>query len=390
MTEVFLKKNKSRIMDVRHPWIFSGALQTSREDIEAGELVRVSDSQGQFKAIGHWGSGSIAVRILSWEDRPIDRVFWEEKLHAAIELRLQLGLYKPGENDCFRLVHGEGDGLPGLIVDYYAGVVVLQCHSKGMLKESQSLSAAFLNNTLLDIHSVYLRAEGPAAAGGINRFLSGEHAELTVLENGLKYHVDVVEGQKTGFFLDQRDNRMLLRRLSKGKKVLNCFCYTGGFSISALEGEATSVESVDVSKTALQVLEKNLALNHFTGDRHETLRGDALKYLNELEASSYDVVILDPPAFAKSRKKRHNAVQAYKRLNAAGMKVLRPGGLLMTYSCSQVVDEKLFTNTVVAAGLEAGGDYRILKKLQQGMDHPVHLFHPEGRYLKGLLLRKGT
>lgn len=375
-------------MDLKHPWIFSGALNQENNAPVAGDLVRVCDSGGQFKAIGHWGAGSIAVRILSWEDQIIDDAFWEERLHRAIRLRMELGLFRAGENDCFRVVHGEGDGLPGLIVDYYAGVAVIQCHSKGMLKVSDDLAEVLVENGLLEVHSVYLRTEGTAAVDADNRFLRGEQAELTVMENGIKYHVDLVNGQKTGFFLDQRHNRTLLRQLARDKKVLNCFCYTGGFSISALRGDATFVESVDVSKSALQVLEKNLALNHFPGDRHETIRGDALKYLNELEASSYDIVVLDPPAFAKSRKKRHNAVQAYKRLNAAGMRVLRPGGLMMTYSCSQVVDETLFSNTVVAAGLEAGGSYRILKKLQQGADHPVDLFHPEGRYLKGLFLKK--
>lgn len=375
-------------MDLKHPWIFSGAINQEKNAPAAGDLVRVLDSRGQFKAIGHWGTGSIAVRILSWEDRAIDDAFWEVKLYGAIRLRMELGLYRAGENDCFRLVHGEGDGLPGLIVDYYAGVAVIQCHSQGMLKDSDSLADVLIKNTLLEVHSVYLRAEGPAAGDAVNRFLKGEDAEITVIENGLKYHVDLVEGQKTGFFLDQRDNRMLLRQLARGKKVLNCFCYTGGFSISALEGDAESVESIDVSKSALQVLEKNLALNHCPGDRHETVRGDALKYVQQLDASSYDLIVLDPPAFAKSKKKRHNAVQAYKRLNAAGMRVLRPGGLMMTYSCSQVVDETLFSNTVAAAGLEAGGSYRMLKKLQQGADHPVDLFHPEGRYLKGLLLKK--
>ncbi len=388
MKEVFLKKNKSRIMELRHPWIFSGALQKEESGPAAGEIVRVLDSRGQFKAIGQWGTGSIAVRILTWEDQSIDLAFWEEKLHAAIGVRMELNLFVPGENDCFRLVHGEGDGLPGLVVDYYAGLIVIQCHSMGMLKVSDKLADIFLRNTLLDVHSIYLKAEGSAAAPGVDRMLNGENTKVEVVENGLKYEVDVVEGQKTGFFLDQRDNRRLLYQLASGKKVLNCFCYTGGFSVSALKGKAQSVESVDVSKTALEVLEKNLALNHCPIDRHETLRGDALKFLRSQAPSSYDIVILDPPAFAKSRKKRHNAVQAYKRLNAAGMRVLRPGGLMMSYSCSQVVDETLFAHTIVSAGLEAGGSYRILKKLQQGVDHPVHLFHSEGRYLKGLLLRK--
>lgn len=385
--DVSLRKGKDKITASRHPWLFSGALYDKKIDAQRGDLVRLHSSEGEILGYGHYATGSIAVRMLHWgAEWPVD--FWMKTIHAAIELRIKLGIYGE-ETNCMRLIHGEGDGLPGLIVDYYNGTAVVQCHSYGMYCSRVAIKDALLSQPLLPITAIFLSAEQTLQhieeAEIQNQWLHGKSGDILVEEQGVEFEVDVMHGQKTGFFLDQRENRALLATLCKNKTVLNTFCYTGGFSLYALKHGASHVCSMDSSRTAMALLEKNLRLNH-VDDRHESQTVDVLKALPEMK-DSYDIVILDPPAFAKSRRKRHNAVQAYKRLNVMGMNSVKSGGLIMSFSCSQVVDEQLFLDTIVSAGLDCGKDIQILRQLSQGMDHPRNLYHSEGKYLKGLLLK---
>lgn len=375
-------------MDRKHPWIFSGALQKLPPKLADGDLVEVRSHSNEFIALGHYSGGSIAIRILSFEKRACDQTFWFEKIKDAATYRKEhLHLPSP-ETNAFRLIHGEGDGLPGLVVDVYGPVAVVQCHSMGMYKSRHEIAGAILKTYEGYITSVYLKSEESLKNSELtDTWLAGERLEsIKVKEYGHEFMIHVETGQKTGFFLDQRENRLLVGRHSTGRSVLNCFSYTGGFSVYALNTDASKVVSVDISKTATALADENIGFCEHA-DRHETVTANVLEYLKSAEIPLYDVVIIDPPAFAKSVAKRHNAVQAYKRLNALALEKVRPGGLLFTFSCSQVVGTQLFYDTVVAAAIEVGRSVRVMQQLSQGADHPVSLFHPEGHYLKGLMLQ---
>ncbi len=387
LPEVILRKGKETAVKRRHPWIFSGAIARESPALQDGDMVRVSGAGGEFLAVGHYHNGSIKIRILSYEPVAVDGAFWEKKLADAWALREQLGLLN---TDAFRLVHGEGDQLSGLVIDIYAGVAVLQAHSIGMHRCIGDIAGA-LRSLLGDrLAAAYDKSREtlPAdyAAGISNGFLFGSAPLPRICtEYGRKFEVDFEKGQKTGFFLDQRENRQLLAHYAPGKRVLNTFSYSGGFSVFALSAGASEVLSVDISEKAMALCERNVELNEGRS-RHKGLVEDVMKWLKS-PGGQYDIVVLDPPAFAKSLQARHRALQGYKRLNAEGLKRVTPGGLLFTFSCSQVVDKMLFYNTVVAAAMEAGREVQVLHHLTQGPDHPVNIFHPEGHYLKGLVLR---
>ncbi len=387
---VILKKGKDAFVKRFHPWIFSGAIQAITGKPKEGEWVIVKDSYGNIIAQGHYQKGSITVRVLQFGEEERQADFWKNKFQAAFAKRQVAGL--PNEQtNCYRLIHAEGDGLPGLIVDIYNDVAVVQCHSIGMRKEVKDICKGLLDVEGLNINSVYDKSKETLpfqyATNIENEYLHNpkEETSTDVLENGNAFRVDWGTGQKTGFFLDQRENRALLGKYAKGKSILNTFCYSGGFSIYGLKDEAAEVVSVDISQKAIDLTNENVELNPNFGGKHEALAEDVMQFLKEGE-KQYDIVIVDPPAFAKSLNKKHNAVQGYKRLNAMAIKKVKPGGLLFTFSCSQVIDAVLFQNTIVAAALEAGRPSSILHRLSQPADHPVSLFHPEGNYLKGLVL----
>lgn len=389
--KIILKPGKEVPVRRFHPWVFSGAIQRMEGSAADGDVVSVHDRSGALLGMGHFHHGSIAVRLISFDpDDLFDSVFWENRLRAALNVRDVAGLANAGTTNCFRLVHGEGDGLSGLIVDVYGTAAVVQCHSIGMHRQRQ-LIAEVLQKILGDrLRVIYDKSKealpGKYAETIQNEYLLGsKDASAIVKENDVQFRVDWESGQKTGFFLDQRDNRQLLARFAPGKTVLNTFCYTGGFSCYALRAGARLVHSVDVSTRAMEVLEENIALNAPFPGVHEGFAEDVLRFLNNT-AIEYDVVIVDPPAFAKSLEKRHNAVQGYKRLNEAALRRVAPGGILFTFSCSQVVDRELFYHTIAAAAMEIGRPVRVLHHLTQGADHPVSMFHPEGAYLKGLVL----
>ncbi len=386
-----LKLHRGREQSVlrRHPWIFSRAIHHLPDGVADGDLVTVQDASGQALGIGHYQDSSLAVRLLAFEEVQIDDRFWKEKLEAALRYRRSLRFIKAGHTDAFRLVHGEGDLLPGLIIDIYGQVAVVQAHSIGMHKAQRQIAEALMQSADLSIEAVYAKSReslpGEYAKGVQDEWLTGGPVdELTVYEGGIPFHVQVEEGQKTGFFLDQRINREWVRQYAKEKSVLNCFSYTGGFSLYALAGGAYRVISVDSSGGALALAEKNVSRNAFPGE-HTAVKENVLTYLGKTE-TLFDMVIVDPPAFAKNLDKRHNAVQAYKRLNILAMARVKKGGLLFTFSCSQVVDSLLFHNTITAAAIESGRQARVVHELSQGPDHPVSIFHPEGHYLKGLVL----
>ncbi|MBX2927663.1 MAG: class I SAM-dependent rRNA methyltransferase [Saprospiraceae bacterium] len=389
-----LHKGKDAALRRFHPWVFSGAIRQWKDKPEDGEIVEVRSADGEFLGTGHFQNGSIQVRVFSFAPVEADVDFWEAKLQNAFQLRQSLGLIQPGHTDCYRLVHGEGDGLPGLVIDVYGATAVLQCHSIGMHRQREQLTEA-LQRVLGDaLQAVFDKSADalPSEYGGkvSPGYLFGQAtAPGRVFENGLRFEVDWEGGQKTGFFLDQRDNRELLRRYAAGKTVLNAFSYTGGFSIYALAAGATVVDSVDSSAKAMDLAANNATLNGFDATRHRPVVSDVMKYLQAADDEQFDLMVVDPPAFAKSNDKRHNAVQAYKRLNALAMRKIRPGGILFTFSCSQVVDRSLFYHTIVAAALEARRSVRVLHHLRQPPDHPVSLYHPEGEYLKGLVLEVG-
>ena len=389
MKQVYLKRNKEDSLLRFHPWVFSGAIQQADKDIAEGELVRVVTSNGDFIAIGHYQIGSIAVRVLSFRDVHIDDAFWQSRLSSALRMRQAIGIADNPNNNTYRLVHGEGDHLPGLVIDIYGKTAVMQAHSVGMHVCRMDI-ARQLKSVMGDrLENVYYKSETTlpyrADLGQENGFIFGGSEDNTAIENGLKFYVDWLRGQKTGFFVDQRENRSLLEHFAKGKRVLNIFCYTGGFSFYAMRGGAEIVHSVDSSAKAIELTNRNVELN-FPGDnRHQAFCEDAFKYL-EQAGDQYNLIILDPPAFAKHRGALHNALKGYTRLNNKALQKIEPGGILFTFSCSQVVTKDNFRNAVFTAAAQAGRKVRILHQLHQPADHPINIYHPEGEYLKGLVL----
>ena len=394
MIQVFLKPGKEVPVLRFHPWVFSGAIARTEGNPADGDVAEVYNKRGELLGVGHFHHGSIAIRLLSFGASDLESEdFWEEKFQNALSVRRTTGLTDDPESGCFRLVHGEGDGLSGLIIDLYGGTAVLQCHSIGMHRQRDLITAALRKIFGEKLQDVYDKSADTLpqkyAENQTNGYLWSESDtppdNAVVIENGVRFKVDWVTGQKTGFFLDQRDNRRLLAQFAPGKTVLNAFCYTGGFSCYALKAGAALVHSVDISAKAMELTAENVALNVPFPGQHEGFTGDVLQFLKKSEMQ-YEVMVVDPPAYAKSLEKRHNAVQGYKRLNVEAIKKVAPGGILFTFSCSQVVDRELFYHTIVAAAMEAGRPVRVLHHLTQGADHPVSLFHPEGSYLKGLVL----
>lgn len=388
--KVYLKPGKEESLKRFHPWVFSGAIARVEGEPEEGEIVDVYTSKKEFIACGHFQIGSIAVRVLSFVQETIDHEFWVRKLAVAKDLRVALGLIGNPQNNTYRLVHGEGDNLPGLIIDVYDHTAVMQAHSAGMHVYRMEIADA-LSEVIGDvIENIYYKSETtlPFKADLLsteNGFIKGGSPENVAMENGLKFHVDWLKGQKTGFFVDQRENRHLLERYAKGRNVLNMFCYTGGFSFYAMRGGANLVHSVDSSAKAIDLTNENVELN-FPGDaRHKAYAEDAFKYLDRM-GDQYDLIILDPPAFAKHRDALRNALRGYTKLNAKAFEKIRPGGILFTFSCSQVVNKENFRNAVFTAAAQSGRSVRILHQLTQPGDHPVNIYHPEGEYLKGLVL----
>ncbi len=386
---IYLKKGKDESLMRFHPWVFSGAVHHTDEGIEEGDIVNVVTAEGKFVGIGHWQIGSIAVRMLTFGDSPASVEIWRSRLLSALNVRRAIGLADNPDNNTYRLVHGEGDNLPGLVVDIYGKTAVMQAHSVGMHMCRAELAEALMEVMDGRIDNIYYKSETTlpfkAELGQENGYLYGGDGDNIATENGLKFHVDWLKGQKTGFFVDQRDNRSLLEKYSHGRKVLNMFCYTGGFSFYAMRGGALSVHSVDSSAKAIELTRKNVALN-FPGDkRHEAFCDDAFKFLDAADGQ-YDLIILDPPAFAKHRGALHNALKGYSRLNGRAFEKIQSGGILFTFSCSQVVTKDNFRNAVFTAAAMAGRRVRILHQLHQPADHPINIYHPEGEYLKGLVL----
>ena len=386
MKQIYLKRGKEGSLLRFHPWVFSGAIQQADKGIEEGELVRVLTSQGDFIAVGHYQIGSIAVRVLSFEDIPIDAAFWQSRLSSALKMRQSIGIADNPNNNTYRLVHGEGDLLPGLVIDVYGKTAVMQAHSVGMHVCRMEIANQLVAVMGSRLENIYYKSETtlPFMDHMENGFLYGGSQENTAIENGLMFYVDWLHGQKTGFFVDQRENRSLLEKYARGKRVLNMFCYTGGFSFYAMRGGATLVHSVDSSAKAIELTNRNVQLN-FPGDpRHQAFCDDAFKFLDSID--DYDLIILDPPAFAKHRGALHNALKGYTRLNNKAFQKIKPGGILFTFSCSQVVTKDHFRNAVFTAAAQAGRKVRILHQLHQPADHPINIYHPEGEYLKGLVL----
>ena len=389
MSKIVLKAGKERSLYRLHPWVFSGAIAKIKGDVQEGDVVQVYNSDDEYLATGHYQIGSIAVRVLTFKEEEIDYNFWVERIRQAYLTRVAIGLATNPNNNVYRLVHGEGDDLSGLVIDYYAGVAVVQFHSVGMYKVREEITKALLEVMGDKLIAIYDKSEGtlPFKAGlnPKNDYLYGHTDNFTAIENGLKFNVDWLEGQKTGFFVDQRENRSLLERYAKDRSVLNMFCYTGGFSFYAMRGGAKLVHSVDSSAKAISLTNRNVELN-FPGDpRHEAYAEDAFKYLEKM-GSNYDLIILDPPAFAKHKNVLRNALQGYRKLNAIAFEKIKPGGILFTFSCSQVVSKENFRLAVFSAAAQSGRSVRILHQLTQPADHPVNIYHPEGEYLKGLVL----
>jgi len=392
MISIQLKPKKEESLQRFHPWLFSGAIQRIDGNPAEGDLVEVLDTNRKFLAIGHYQIGSIAVRVVSFENIPVDNDFWSNKIKKAYAMRVSLGLVAQERNNTFRLIHGEGDSLPGLIVDVYDDTAVMQAHSVGMHEIRQILAESIVKN-VPQVKNVYYKSETTlpfnAPITPEDGYLIGkETTDLSAIENGLKFHVDWLRGQKTGFFIDQRENRSLLEKYSSGKSVLNMFCYTGGFSVYALRGGAQLVHSVDSSAKAIDLTDKNVEANFPNDPRHTSYDEDAFKFLNNLEHNEqkYDLIILDPPAFAKHREAIRNALKGYKRLNAKAFEQIKPGGILFTFSCSQVITKDQFRLAVFSAAAESKRNVRILHQLSQPADHPINIYHPEGEYLKGLVL----
>jgi len=388
--KLFLKSKRESSILRRHPWVFSGAIDKADGKLVEGDIAEVCDRNGSFLALGHLGNGSIALRIFSFEQVEPNEEYWKSKIAKAWNLRAGLGLTNSKSTTMFRLVHGEGDGLPGLIVDVYNGTAVIQCHSMGMYLLREIFAQAILECSGSVVHSVYDKSAETMSKIGLN---DSENAQLhgdfigntTALEYGIKYKVDWEFGQKTGFFIDQRENRKLLGEMSAGKRVLNTFCYTGGFSMSALQAGAKTVHSLDSSQKALDLTLENIALNKFEKLDHKVIKADAVEYLKNIE-EEYDIIVLDPPAFAKHQSAKHAAVQAYKRINLQAIQQVKSGGFIFTFSCSQAVDKELFNNTIRSAAIDSGRVVKIIHQLHQPADHPINIYHPEGEYLKGLVL----
>lgn len=388
-SRITLKPKKEESLLRFHPWVFSGAIQKTGGTPEEGDLVEVYGINGRFLGVGHYQIGSIAVRILSFDQQDIDDSFWEKRIRAAYDLRKTLGLAGAEDNNTYRLVHGEGDHLPGLVIDVYGSTAVMQAHSVGMHKYRADIARAVQTVAGDTIRNIYYKSEGTlpfkAGLGNEDGYLVGSHTEDIALENGLRFYVDWLKGQKTGFFVDQRDNRSLFEKYSRNRAVLNMFCYTGGFSFYAMRGGARLVHSVDSSAKAIHVTKKNVELNFPDDSRHEAYAEDAFKYLERM-GDQYDLIILDPPAFAKHKNVLRNALQGYRKLNAIAFEKIQPGGILFTFSCSQVVSKENFRLAVFSAAAQSGRRVRILHQLTQPADHPVNIYHPEGEYLKGLVL----
>ena len=381
-----LKRGKEESLRRFHPWVFSGAIQHTDSDLEEGDTVRVVTSSGEFIAVGHYQQGSIAVRVLSFSDVAIDDAYWASRLQSALSMRQAIGLADSPTNNTYRLVHGEGDHLPGLIIDVYGKTAVMQAHSIGMHLCRKQIAVQLVKVMGERLQHVYYKSETTLPyMEPENGFLYGGSNDNVALENGLKFYVDWLRGQKTGFFVDQRENRSLLEHYARGRRLLNMFCYTGGFSFYAMRGGAELVHSVDSSAKAIELTKQNVELN-FPGDpRHEAFCEDAFKYL-ERAGSNYNLIILDPPAFAKHRGALHNALKGYTRLNQKAFEKIEKGGILFTFSCSQVVTKDHFRNAVFTAAALAKRKVRILHQLHQPADHPINIYHPEGEYLKGLVL----
>lgn len=386
---IYLKKGKEESLNRFHPWIFSGAIHHMDDNIGEGEFVNIFTASNEFIAVGHYQIGSIAIRVLTFSKVEISYDFWCDRLSSALKMRQNVGIADNNVNNTYRLVHGEGDYLPGLVIDCYGETAVMQAHSVGMHVCREEICRALIKVMGERIKHVYYKSETTlpfkAELGQENGFMYGGTDNDIAIENGLKFHVDWLRGQKTGFFVDQRENRNLLEHYAKGKSVLNMFCYTGGFSVYAMRGQAKLVHSVDSSAKAVELTNRNIALNFPDDLRHEAFCEDAFKYLDNND-NKYDLIILDPPAFAKHRAALRNALKGYTRLNVKGLQRIKHDGILFTFSCSQVVSKEHFRNAVFTAAAQAGRKVRILHQLHQPADHPINIYHPEGEYLKGLVL----
>jgi 23S rRNA (cytosine1962-C5)-methyltransferase len=389
-SKLYIKPGKERSIERGHPWVFSGAVLRSEGSLEEGNVVEVLSNKDRHLGFGHYQNGSITVRLLSVDGTEPDDQFYVDRIQSAWRLRISLGLTNDASTTIFRLIHGEGDFLPGLIIDHYAGHLIIQCHSIGMYCDINRIQNALVQVMGSRLKSIYLKCSGtlPKEYGGYegDRYIyNTSDVPIEACEHNNRFHIDWIHGQKTGFFIDQRENRLLLGRYAEGQKVLNTFCYSGGFSVYALNKGARLVHSLDASQKAIDLTDQNILLGGFEHNRHQSFVGDTMDFIKDLK-EDYDIIILDPPAFAKHRNAKHNAVQGYKRLNAHAIRQIKPGGIIFTFSCSQVIDKELFTNTIIAAAIEAKRKVRILEQLHQPADHPINSAHPEGEYLKGLVI----
>lgn len=395
--KIVLKPGKDKSLLRKHPWIFSGAVKNAFSpndepiSLEDGEFVEVKANKGRHLGFGHYQNGNITVRMLGFDETPDKDELFLGRIQTAAKLRTALHLTKASDTNIFRLIHAEGDELPGLIIDYYDGHCVIQCHSIGMYQDLDFIKNALVNNAVIEVKSIYNKSGATLPKGyegyGGDGFIHGEaELPLIALEYGNKFNIDWITGQKTGFFIDQRENRNRLSKYVENKKVLNTFCYSGGFSVFALNSGAKLVHSVDSSQKAIDLTDANIALNGFDEKVHASYAVDAMDFIKDLP-EDYDIIILDPPAFAKHKSARHNAIQGYKRLNAHAMRQIKPGGIIFTFSCSQVIDKNLFTHTIISAAIAAERNVKILEQLHQPADHPISAFHPEGEYLKGLVIQ---
>jgi 23S rRNA (cytosine1962-C5)-methyltransferase len=387
--QIFLKPGKEQSIHRFHPWVFSGAIHSTSDEIIEGDIVEVCDQKGNYLATGHSQTGSLAVRIFSFTRITPDNAFWRQRVLKALDLRKLVGFPQNPDTNAWRLIFGESDGMPGLIVDIYNQTAVIQLHTVGMYLIRDTICEILQDIPELNLKAIYNKSEGAmpfkADVTPENGFMWGAAPDKTAMENGLRFRVDFEKGQKTGFFLDQRENRALLEKYARNKKVLNLFCYTGGFSFYAMRGGASAVHSVDSSERAVELTRQNVELN-FPGDsRHEAFAEDAFKFLNKNE-DQYDIMVLDPPAFAKHVNVVPNALQGYRKLNAKAIEKIKPGGLIFTFSCSQVINRETFRKAVFTAASKARRNVRIIQHLQQSADHPVNIYHPESEYLKGLVL----